>query len=228
MENPKTPTQLAELYQNAKGLIVYERTMAVVEAMLCGCPVMTCSQFGLDKSVSWYEGYDEVLKAWDFDQSTFNHIEKVIGTVEKIYEHNQRCDDLAIKMTFDKIVSHFQLNTTDALEITPLYGIELAKINIQKGLFIEAILNYKQLIVDDPNCVEAYFRLGSILMTIGLFRHALEILKNGEYYLLKLPEHNFLDSIRLAYFTKIGEAYQELNEEVSAQNYFDLASITCV
>lgn len=224
MKNPKSPSQLAELYQKAQGLIVFERTMAVVEAMLCGCPIMTSSQFGLDKSVSWYQGYDDVLKAWDFDRNTFTQVAKAMETVGKIYEYNQRCDDKMINMTFDKIISHFQLESTYDVEITPLFGLELAKNNIQKSQFKEAIVIYKQLIVDDPSCVEAYFRLGSALMTIGLFAQALRILKQGEPYLRELPEHKFLDSIRSAYYSTMAEACNELNEQVLALGYFNLAA----
>lgn len=226
MDDPKTPKQLAALYQKSEGLIVYERTMAVVEAMLCGCPVITCSQFGLDKSISWYEGYDDVLKAWDFDQDSFAQVAKVMGSVESIYEHNQRSDDQAINVIFDKIVSHFQLCTTDDLEITPLFGIELARNYMQKGMLKDAIISYRQLIVDDPTNVEVYFRLGCELMAIGLFNNALEILIQGESHLVKLPEHKFLDSIRTAYYTKLGEAYTELSEPVLAQSYFERAAIT--
>ncbi|MDI1299324.1 tetratricopeptide repeat protein [Methylotenera sp.] len=226
MEDPKSPVQLAELYQKAKGLIVYERTMAVIEAMLCGCPVMTCSQFGLSKSVAWYEGYDEVLKAWDFDQDTFTQVTKDMEAVGEIYEYNQRFDDQMINMTFNRLISHFQLDSTDDIEITPLYGIELAKDHLQKGQIKEAVMNYKQVIIDDPTCVEAYFRLGSTLMNVRLFAHALGVLKQGESYLMKLPDHKFLDSIRLAYYSMMGEACVELNELDVARNYFDLAAKT--
>jgi hypothetical protein len=61
---------------------------------------------------------------------------------------------------------------------------------------------------------------------LGLFRHALGIFKQGECFLLKLPNHKFMDSIRLAYYNKIGEAYNELNDFGLAKNYFDLATIT--
>lgn len=40
MSNYKTPEELAELYRTSEALIVFERTGAAVEAMLCGCPVV--------------------------------------------------------------------------------------------------------------------------------------------------------------------------------------------
>ena len=40
MSKPRAPADLAELYKKSRGLIVFERTGARLEALMCGCPVV--------------------------------------------------------------------------------------------------------------------------------------------------------------------------------------------
>jgi hypothetical protein len=40
MSNPRGPVELAALYQTSLGLIVFERTGAQLDALMCGCPVV--------------------------------------------------------------------------------------------------------------------------------------------------------------------------------------------
>jgi tetratricopeptide (TPR) repeat protein len=203
MDKPRQPEQLASLYQRSAGMIVFERTAAALEAMLCGCPVMFCSHYGLDKSTVFYDGYHDF--PWDFDQAAFQQAQQSLGKLADVYDANSIADTQALKVAMDNIISRFRQHEPDVLETTPAYALAKAQQYAQQGDMRAAVLAYRQLIIDHPDYVEAYYRLAETLAKTGLAKPAQDTLLKGEPYLAKLPQHACLDAIREMYMQKLAE-----------------------
>jgi tetratricopeptide (TPR) repeat protein len=217
MANPRSPKQLAELYQKSAGMIAFERTAAAAEAMLCGCPVIFSSNCGLEKSSVYYEGYKDYTIAWDFDQDGYRKALSSVTTFAEIYDNQVTSDIQALMLTTNKIITHFQSNEPETLETTPAYALENAEKLVQQGKIKEAILCYRQLIIDHPSNVEAYFRMGTTLINIGLPAAGLQTLVEGEVYLSQLPEHTSLDTIKAMYYEKLNMVAQVIGDSASAR-----------
>lgn len=212
MANPRSPTELAGLYKKSAGMIVFERTSAATEAMLCGCPVIFCSSYGLDKASIYYAGFDEYGIVWDFDQAAFGLAQKTIESFGDIYDARNISDIQALKLATDNMIDFFQMNESEGVETTPAFNLGIAnKYRLQADIK-NAILRYRQLIVDHPMNVEAYFRMGDALSSIGLFQAGLETLMRGEAYLAALPKHQILSAIRVMYYQKLAEVCHAIGD----------------
>jgi len=203
MDKPRQPEQLASLYQQSAGMIVFERTAAALEAMLCGCPVMFCSHYGLDKSTVFYDGYHDF--AWDFDQAAFQQAQQSLGKLADVYDANSVADTQALKVAMDNIISRFRKHEPDVLETTPACALAAAKQYAQQGDMRAAVLAYRQLIIDHPDYVETYYRMAEALAKTGLAKSAQDTLLKGEPYLTQLPQHACLDAVRTIYAQKLTE-----------------------
>ncbi|HSH71491.1 MAG TPA: tetratricopeptide repeat protein [Methylophilaceae bacterium] len=205
MAYPKPPQELARLYQQAEGLIVYHKTAAAVEALLCGCPVIYASGSGLDKSEVFYNGYDDFAAAWNFDKAGYAQMQQSIASFPTIYDANEKPDFDALESAIGNILTHFKTIEPDALETTPAYGLAIAGQYAQHGDIPTAIIAYRQLIIDHPDCVEAYYRMAETLEKVGLKTPALEILLQGQPYLQQLPTHEYLASVIAMYEQKVDQ-----------------------
>lgn len=208
MAYAKTPQELAKLFQQSQGLIVYHKTAAAVEALLCGCPVIYASSAGLNKDEVFYKGYDDFAAAWDFDQAGYAKMQSNIASFPQIYDANEKPDFEALESVFGNIVSHYQHHAPEALTTTPAYALGLAEQYAQQGQLPVAILAYRQLITDHPECVEAYYRMAEALESIGLQAQALEVLLQGQPYLQQLPVHEYMNDVRAFYEGKLTQLSQ--------------------
>ncbi|MDP3744221.1 MAG: tetratricopeptide repeat protein [Methylotenera sp.] len=221
MDDPKSPKELAKLYQQSAGMIVYHKTAAVVEAMLCGCPVIFCSSRGLQKSSVFYNGYDDFACVWDFDEIAYEQAKKTINLFPAIYDANEKPDIQALAAAIGNIVSHFQLNKADCLETTPAFLMDRAHQYMEQRDVKNAVISYRQLIANHPSNVEGYFRMGDSLATAGLLKHGLEVLVQGEAYLAQLPKHEYLKAIRGMYYLKLSEVCLAMGDLALANQYFE-------
>lgn len=203
MKDPKTPFELAELYKTSSGLIVFERTAAILEAILCGCSVIASSLYGFSES-SLSDQVSEV--SWDFDQVAFVKSQQAIGSYEQVYDVRSDAEMEVLKLETEKIIHHFKTNISDPVELTPAYSFEIANKYVQNLEINSAVLIYRQLILDYPANVEVYYRIGEILLKIGLDKQALDFLIRGETYMDALPNSTLLDSIRKMYYDKLANA----------------------
>jgi tetratricopeptide (TPR) repeat protein len=219
MANPRSAKDLAALYQESSGLIVFERTVAIVEAMFCGCPVIGCSSYGF-RDFSTYNK-DTFDIAWDFDLNAYERSKTTIPSIADFYDANERADIQALVVAIENIVTHFQLNELDALETTPAFALERAKQNIQKGMIKEAVITYRQLIIDHPSNVEAYYLMGCTLIKINLLELGLETLLQGQLYLEVLPNHECLNAVKVMYYEAIRVACHAIGDLGLSNQYLE-------
>ncbi len=222
MENPKSAKELASLYQESSGMIVFERTAAIVEAIFCGCPVIASSAYGF-KDFKIYE--DSIKLAWDFDRAAYEQAKDSIDLFPAVYEENEIADTHVLQVAINKIIAHFQSDELEILESTPAHAFNLANQYLQQGVIVNAVMAYRQVIIDHPSSVEAYYRLSEILVKIGLIEQGLEMLIQGELYLQQLPEHQILHAIRAMYYKKLSEVYTALGQISKSDFYFDKSRV---
>jgi tetratricopeptide (TPR) repeat protein len=212
MANPRSPLELADLYKKSAGMIVFERTSAATEAMLCGCPVIFCSSYGLEKSSIYYVGYDDYGIVWDFDQAAYCLLQKTIASFGDIYDARSTLDIRALKFAIDDAIDFFMTNESESVETTPTFNLGIANKYMLQSDIKNAVLHYKQLILDHPMNVETYFRMGDVLSSIGLLQAGLEVLEQGEAYLAMLPKHQILNEIRVMYYQKLVDVCHAIGE----------------
>lgn len=218
MENPRSAKELSTMYQQSSGLIVFERTAAIVEAIFCGCPVIASSQYGF-KDFSIYDQAVDI--AWDFDLSSYERAKQSIPLFPKIYDANEYVDTQALLVAVKDIVHHFQFDELDAPEFNHSVIFEQAKKNLQLGMVTDSIIAFRQLILDNPQSVDVYFYLAQELMALNLAKPAQETLLNGELYLEKLPEHESLNAIREIYYQLLSAACRGVGDLVLSNQYIE-------
>lgn len=209
MKTPKTAKELADLYQQSSGLIVFERTAAIVEAIFCGCPVIASTHYGF-KDFSIYEEATDI--AWDFDLATYERAQKSILSFPTIYDANERVDTQALLVAVEDIVHHFQFDELEVPEFNSSLVLEQAKKNCQSGMLTDAILAIRQLILDNPKNTEAYFYLAKELLALNLVKPAIDTLQQGEPHLEKLPKHACLNAVKAMYYELLAGACGEMGD----------------
>ncbi len=219
MKKPLTPKELAKLYQESEGMVVFERTAAALEAMLCGCPVIFCSAYGLERSSIYYEGFNDFGSVWDFDKVAFDRLKESVHRLPDIYDENEVINKQGIIDTFKKTIVEFQMMEFETVETTPAFVLAKADGLAREGHNLEAIISYRQLILDHPSTVEAYLRLGMILANAGLLSESKEILSQGAVYLSGFPKHPSLDAVRKLYYLHLIEACKKTHEMNDADRY---------
>jgi hypothetical protein len=218
MKNPKTAIELATLYQKSSGLIVFERTAAIVEAIFCGCPVIASSHYGF-KDFSIYQEATDI--AWDFDLAAYEQAKESILLFPEIYDANESVDTQALLVAVKDIVHHFQFDELDSPEFNSSLGLEKAKKSLLSGMLTEAIIALRQLILDSPKNIEAYFYLAKELLALKLVKPAIETLRQGEPYLEKLPKHECLNGIRAMYYELLSDACNEGDDLDLSNQYIE-------
>ena len=84
MSNPRMPEELAPLYQRARGLVVFEGTGSVLDAQMCGCPVVGIpnEQFRRNESSGHFgnAGF-----GWGTDIAELEWAERTLGIFQRNY-----------------------------------------------------------------------------------------------------------------------------------------------
>lgn len=193
-KNPRPPEDLAELYRNSEGLILFERTAAAVEAMLCGCPVIFSDAYGLDRDLTQTPDFYDFFSVWNFDRSAFESLRKNVVEFETVFDNNPRHSVDRVKYIAEQMVEFFVSKDSDKLSITPIYQLQKASNAIKQGNMKLAILAYRQAIEDFPEFVEPYYQLALLLNKLDLNSQALDYYEQGLQRLQALPQHASLQS----------------------------------
>ena len=198
-KQPRTPEQLAELYRQAEGLILFERSAAAVEALLCGCPVLFSDAYGLDKALTQTADYKDFFSVWNFDQTAYADLLARADQFAQVFDLNQRHAEAHIAVMAERIVQHFSGQDSDVLAMTPVYQMQVANKAIQDMQLAKATLAYRQAMVDFPDMVEPYYQLAAMLTHMQLWSPAHAYLLQGRQRLLALPAHACLDAIHMMF-----------------------------
>jgi hypothetical protein len=205
MESPRTPAELGELYRRARGLILFERTAASLEALLCGCPVIYAPGFGLTEIPRAHANYYNFGVSWNFAEDEYRRSLANVAFVARVYSADQILDAQALEATVRNLVSYFAARNSGAAAPDLSVLMQLARNDGDQGRFSDAILKYNALLEACPDHVEAYFRIAIALLGINWPEVALEMLLRGEAHLATLPNDRMLNRIRARYFGKMEE-----------------------
>ena len=86
-ENPRTHKQLAEIYRRSEFLFTFERTAAVLEANLCGCPCVLMESSLLTEIPNQVMFGNDGL-AWGFTEEEAARAKRTVGEPWKIYQRH--------------------------------------------------------------------------------------------------------------------------------------------
>ncbi len=225
MDHPRTPRELAELYRRSRGLILFERTAASLEALMCGCPVIYVDGEGLQEIPLAHADFYNFGVAWGFDKKDYQRAEQTVAFVTKAYDAEDRSDERKIAETIGKVIQYFRNKRFENVQSGPAMAMAYAREDMKQGRFNEAILKYDQVIAQYPDHVEAYYRMAVGLANISWPEVALDILLKGEGYLISLPEHAMLNKIRSRYFSKMAELFQITGKFDQADTYRNLSRV---
>jgi hypothetical protein len=195
MKEPVAARDLAKMYKSSRGLILYERSAASVEALLCGCPVI----YILDELPTSLNEYGNIGTILGFNKSDYDKTVNTVNLFSKIYISEDMQDLYQFQPTFDKIVSHFRQKKS-GLEYVPSIEIELANNEWQAGLYSNAIMRYNKIMSETNNNLEACYRMSLALFKCNKMDLALNMLQKGEQKLLTMPEHKSLSGVRALFY----------------------------
>lgn len=199
MAYPKSPQELAQLYQQAQGMIVYHKTAAAVEAMLCGCPVLYCTSRGLQRETVFYPGFEDFAKVWDFDQAAFFAAQDSIAGFSDVYDAQELPDRRQLQETVADMLQFFRAQAVPAIAHQPQVLLAQAKQYEQSADYVQATQYYRRSLQLAPERLETRFYFGRMLAEIGLNQAASKVLAPGQNEWQKLPKDAALETVRAGY-----------------------------
>ena len=88
MASARSPQELANLYRRSRGLIVFERTGARMEAAMCGCPTVAIPGEGFRQLPSQF--YANVGRGWGADVAQLRWAQQTLRTLQRLYRAQAR------------------------------------------------------------------------------------------------------------------------------------------
>lgn len=89
MGSPRSPQELANLYRRSRGLIVFERTSARMEAAMCGCPTVAIPSEGFSQ-VPLFHLYAKVGLGWGAEVEQLHWAQRTLRSLQRLYRARAR------------------------------------------------------------------------------------------------------------------------------------------
>src|SRR5262249_25479519 len=87
--SPRSPQELAHLYRRSRGLIVFERTGALMEATMCGCPTVGIPSEGFSQ-MPMFHLYGKVGRGWGADVEQLHWAQRTLRSLQRAYRAQVR------------------------------------------------------------------------------------------------------------------------------------------
>ncbi len=87
--SPRSPQELAKLYRRSRGLIVFERTGARMEAAMCGCPTVAIPTEGFSQ-FPLFQLYGKVGLGWGSDVQQLHWAQRTLRSLQRAYRAQVR------------------------------------------------------------------------------------------------------------------------------------------
>jgi hypothetical protein len=82
--SPRSPQELAELYRRSRGLILFERSGARMEAAMCGCPVVAIPSESFSQ-IPLFHVYGNLGLGWGPEIEQLNWAQRTLGSLQSEY-----------------------------------------------------------------------------------------------------------------------------------------------
>jgi hypothetical protein len=89
MASPRSPRELADLYRRSRGLVMFERTSARMEAAMCGCPTVTIPSEGFSQ-VPMFHLYAKIGLGWGADVEQLYWAQRTLRSLQRLYRAQVR------------------------------------------------------------------------------------------------------------------------------------------
>lgn len=110
MREPRTSLELAELYRRSRAMVTWERTTAIHEALMCGCPVICIGDRDFNQE-TYQPRFRGPWFVWGWREDRLDRAAREVKGYRRIYRRLERNVDRRIRLAFDSIIA-------DALERT--------------------------------------------------------------------------------------------------------------
>jgi hypothetical protein len=109
MSNPKTPAELALRYQTARALVTFERTGAMNEALLCGCPVVGIPNKWFEE-LPMFSLFGGLGIGWGAGADQLDWAERTTPVFQRVYQAYQETVLNLVRQRFEEALAFFAAN----------------------------------------------------------------------------------------------------------------------
>ena len=103
MSAPRPHAELAALYRNSRAVVIFERTIAIFEALACGCPVICISNNNFRED-TWHPRFRDAGVIWGWSEQELEAAAGKIAQFRAIYDDLENGFDARIQSVFDSII----------------------------------------------------------------------------------------------------------------------------
>jgi hypothetical protein len=103
MAAPRTPDELADLYRRASWMAINERSVAIFEAISCGCPVLCIPSKGFEE-ITYQRRFKGAGMSWSLSPDALCKAKATLPRFIKIHTKLERSLDHRIGSVFDPIL----------------------------------------------------------------------------------------------------------------------------
>jgi hypothetical protein len=106
MASARSPQELANLYRRSRGLIAFERTRALMEAAMCGCPTVAIPGEGFSRPPLFHL-YARTGRGWGADVEQLHWAQGTLRTLQRLYRAQARAYPARLAETVEAALRFF-------------------------------------------------------------------------------------------------------------------------
>ena len=103
MKAPRSHAELGELYRRSRAMVIAERSVAIFEALSCGCPVICIGNDNLRED-TWHPRFRDAGVVWGWREQDLATAAEKTTRFRAIYDDLERSFDARAQSAFDWIV----------------------------------------------------------------------------------------------------------------------------
>ena len=104
MGEPRSHSDLADLYRRSRAMVIWERSSAIHEALMCGCPVICIGNESFNQATyqARFRGGGHI---WGWHQDQIETATRQMRRYRQVYRHLERNLDRRIRIAFNSIIT---------------------------------------------------------------------------------------------------------------------------
>ena len=104
MREAKSHSDLADLYRRSRAMVIWERSSAIHEALMCGCPVICIGNESFNQATyqARFRGGGHI---WGWHQDQIETATRQTRRYRQVYRHLERNLDRRIRIAFNSIIT---------------------------------------------------------------------------------------------------------------------------
>jgi hypothetical protein len=103
MQSPRSHAELGDIYRRSRALVVWERSIAIFEALSCGCPVI-CIANDRFNDETYHPRFRDAGLIWGWRESELDAAVSKTSSFRAIHRDLENSLDERIRLAFDSII----------------------------------------------------------------------------------------------------------------------------